>query len=76
VTRETVEGKARRYLCEGRLVVLGVDGNSVTATCRGQGEIYQLGHDLERGWWCTCAARRTCAHLIALMSVTIRRRPA
>jgi uncharacterized Zn finger protein len=76
MTREALDAKARRYLGEGRLVVTHVLGDDVTATCRGQGEIYQLGHDLKRGWWCTCAARRICAHLIALMSVTIRRQGA
>jgi hypothetical protein len=68
MTRETTESKARRYLTEARLIV--------TATCRGQGEQYDLGHDPARGWWCDCPARRSCAHLIALQSVTVRRRRA
>jgi uncharacterized Zn finger protein len=76
MTRETIEAKARRYLAEARLIVTAVEGDLVTATCRGQGEQYALGHHPARGWWCTCAARSRCAHLIALMSVTIRRRPA
>ena len=76
MTRETIESKARRYLAEARLTVTAVDGDLVTATCRGQGEQYDLGYDPARGWWCTCAARGRCAHLIALMSVTIRRRSA
>jgi hypothetical protein len=75
--RETVEAKAHRYLAEGRLVVTKVDADLVTAYCRGQGELYQLGHDPGRGWWCNCPVRTDrCAHLIALQTVTIRRAPA
>jgi hypothetical protein len=33
--RESVDAKARRYLAEGRLVVLQVDGDSIAAECRG-----------------------------------------
>jgi len=73
--RESVEDKARRYLCEARLTVTAVDGDTVTAVCRGSGEIYECGHDPARGWHCSCPARR-CAHLLALQSVTIRRRSA
>ena len=69
MSRET----AVRYLSEGRIVT-GVDGDQVTATCRGDGEVYQLGHEARRGWWCSCPVRSDrCAHLIALRSVTIRR---
>lgn len=68
--REDVEAKARRYLVEGRLVVSAITGDDITATCRGQGGSYDLGHD--GGWWCSCPARRRCAHLIALQLVTCR----
>jgi len=76
--RETIAAKAQRYLAEGRLVVTRVDGDLVQAECRGTGEVYSLGHDPARpgGWWCLCPAPRRCCHLIALQSVTIRRRPA
>lgn len=73
MTRETITAKSHRYLAEGRLVVTRVDGNHVTAYCRGHGEQYDLGHDPGRGWWCSCPARGDCAHMLALMSVTIRR---
>jgi uncharacterized Zn finger protein len=75
--RETVTAKAARYLAEGRLVVTGVDGDHVTATCRGSGEgCYQLGHRAG-GWWCSCPVRGTrCCHLLALQLVTVRRRAA
>jgi hypothetical protein len=73
MTRETVDAKARRYLCEGRLIVTKVDGDHVMACCRGQGSVYRLGHEPGRGWFCDCSARGTCCHLVALMAVTIRR---
>ncbi len=68
--RESAEVKGRRYLTEGRLHVVGTDGDSVVATCRGNGHLYRLGHD-RRGWWCNCPARGRCSHLWALMSVTV-----
>jgi len=73
MTRETVQAKASRYLAEGRLIVTAVDGDHVTAACRGNGEVYQLGHEPGRGWWCSCSARTdACAHLTALRLVTVR----
>ena len=74
MSRETVAEKAKRYLCEGRLIVVGVDDDWVRATCRGSGEVYELGHAPGRGWWCSCPAKTArCAHLVALQSVTVRR---
>jgi uncharacterized Zn finger protein len=74
VTRETAAAKAARYLGEGRLVVTAVRGDHVTAACRGDGELYELGHQPGRGWWCTCPARGDrCCHLTALRLITIRR---
>jgi hypothetical protein len=74
MTRESAEAKANRYLCESRLTVVLVDRDTVRATCRGSGELYELGHTPGRGWWCSCPVRSDrCAHLIALRSVTVRR---
>lgn len=74
MTRETTAGKAGRYLVEGRLIVIGVDGDQVTAACRGDGEVYRLGHAPGRGWHCSCPVRSDrCAHLAALRLVTVRR---
>lgn len=74
MTREASDVKARRYLCEARLTVVLVNADTVRATCRGTGEVYQLGHEPGRGWWCECPARRDCcAHLLALQAVTVRR---
>lgn len=73
--RENAEAKARRYLTEARLLITQLDGDTVTATCRGSGEIYQLGHDPETGWHCDCPAHSDgCSHLQALQLVTVRRR--
>jgi hypothetical protein len=74
VTRETIEVKARRYLGEGRLAVTHVLGDHVAAVCQGETGTYELGYTPARGWWCDCAARRECAHLVALQLVTVRRR--
>jgi hypothetical protein len=73
MTRESVAAKAARYLQEGRLIVTSVNGDRVTAWCRGDGEVYELGHDLARGWYCGCVARTDCSHLTALRLVTTRR---
>jgi hypothetical protein len=70
VTREDAAAKGRRYLVEGRLVVEAVDGNHIAASCRGNGALYQLGY-VRGGWHCDCPARSRCAHLVALMTVTV-----
>lgn len=74
MSRETVAEKSARYLREARLVVTFVQGDQVAARCRGDGEIYHLGHDPRRGWFCSCPAKADrCCHLEALRLVTIRR---
>jgi uncharacterized Zn finger protein len=71
--KENAAAKGQRYLCEARLIVEHVDGSSVQAICRGNGDVYHLGYQGGR-WSCTCPARGRCAHLNTLMLVT--RRPA
>jgi hypothetical protein len=71
--RENAQDKGRRYAGEGRLIVELVDGSSIQAICRGNGDVYHLGYEGGR-WSCTCPAKRRCAHLYALQLVT--RRPA
>jgi uncharacterized Zn finger protein len=73
MTRETVRAKAARYLTEARLTVTYVSGDEVAARCRGDGELYELGHNPAQGWWCSCAARSDCCHLVALRLVVVRR---
>jgi uncharacterized Zn finger protein len=71
VRRENVNDKAERYLREGRLRVVRVDGNLIVAKCRGGGIIYDLGFDPKlQQYRCTCPARGPCAHLVALQRVT------
>jgi hypothetical protein len=67
--RENATTKARRYLTEGRLIINKLEPAGVTATCRGDGQIHLLGWRPDQGWWCTCPARGTCSHLLALRSV-------
>jgi uncharacterized Zn finger protein len=74
VTRESAGVKAVRYLAEGRLTITLVSGDTIRATARGDGQVYSLGFDLRRLWWCDCAARTDqCCHLAALRLVTCRR---
>jgi uncharacterized Zn finger protein len=71
---EDAAAKGRRLLTDGRLLVERVEGDLIVARCRGDsGSIYTLGFDPSRAdWFCTCAARRRCSHLIALMLVVVR----
>lgn len=68
--RENAACKGRRYLLEGRLIVTAVDAMGIEASCRGAGEVHQLGYRRGR-WWCSCPARGTCSHLTALQLVTV-----
>lgn len=70
--RESAFNKARRYLTEGRLLVVAVNENRIDALCRGDGRIYSLGLNPGGVWSCDCPARTDqCAHLRALRLVTI-----
>jgi hypothetical protein len=68
---ETIGAKGRRYLTEGRLLVIEVGPAVVHATCPGDGAVHRLGW--WRGCWgCSCPAGRfgrQCAHLAALRLV-------
>ena len=67
---ENVQTKGRRYITEARLLIEHVDRQTVRASCRGNGAIYELGYDNGR-WFCTCAALGRCSHLVALQLVTV-----
>ena len=61
--------KADRFLLEGRLRVLSVDGNEILAQVKGDsGVIYQVIHSHGQ-WACSCPARVDCSHLRALQRV-------
>lgn len=71
--RETTAAKAARYLTEARLTITAVSGDLVHAVCRGDGQVYNLGHQPGRGWHCDCPARGDgCCHLVALRLVAVR----
>jgi len=66
--RESAATKGRRYLTEGRVVIEVVGPGHVSAVIRGEGAIYRTMYS--RGaWWCSCPARRDCAHIRALKLV-------
>jgi uncharacterized Zn finger protein len=73
VTRENVQVKGRRYLCEARVHVVNVTGHTVTAAVRGGGAVYRTTHDRRLGWRCSCPARGECAHIVAVALVTVVR---
>ena len=63
--REAARDKGTRYLTEGRLILILVEGDRVLATCRGEGALYRLGYAGGR-WWCACPAKsENCAHVFA-----------
>jgi hypothetical protein len=76
MARENAATKARRYLCEGRLVVTEVDGETVHATCRGDGLIHSVEHTRRRGWRCSCPAATACSHILATRLVVATNREA
>lgn len=68
MNRENAATKGKRYLVEGRLMILHVGPSRVIARCRGTGVVHDLGF-LNGRYFCSCAARSTCSHLHALQSV-------
>ena len=75
--REAAHDKGRRYLTEGRLLLVSVSDDEIAARCRGDGEVHRLGFNGADRWWCSCEARTDkCAHLVALRLVCIRQREA
>jgi uncharacterized Zn finger protein len=72
--RENAATKGRRYVTEGRLTVRAISPGTTEATCRGDsGVVYTLGFDARRDY-CDCPARGRCAHLVALLLVTLHPR--
>ena len=64
--------RGRRYLTEGRLTILAMDGLRVRALCVGHRSDYELGYDAGEGWWCSCGSLGDCAHVVALRLVVER----
>jgi uncharacterized Zn finger protein len=72
MSRETDESKGRRYVQDGRLVVLRAARDQVDAICRGSGEFHRISY--RRGdWACSCPARGVCSHLVAVQLCTAPR---
>lgn len=70
MARESAAAKARRYLAEGRIIVIAAEVGRVEARCRGSGVVHRLGYRSGE-WSCSCPARTDgCAHLLALRLVT------
>jgi hypothetical protein len=70
--RGDVEVKGRLLLSEGRLIVDVVNGEAVSARCRGDSaRVYKLGWHRHGGWHCNCAAIGRCSHTVALQLVTL-----
>lgn len=69
--RENAEAKARRYLGEARLTVRRITEQSVHATGRGSGAVWDVTWSVGAGWRCRCPARGACAHVRALQSVVV-----
>jgi hypothetical protein len=77
--RESAANKANRYLRERRLTVDVVSPTLIAATCRSDGIVHECGWTPQLGWACSCPGfrfGRRCAHVIALMAVTVREGPA
>ena len=71
-SRESAATKGRRYIVEGRLTISCIHRGRVWASCRGDGQTYDLGYTHAR-WFCSCPARTIdCAHLRALRLVVDR----
>ena len=73
--RENAAGKGRRYLTEGRVLVLSVTADSVSAVARGDGALHRVDYDPRRGWRCSCPAIGRCCHLLAIGLVVAVGRP-
>jgi hypothetical protein len=70
--RETIAGKAARYLAEGRVTVTRVDGDLADAVVRGDSGEHHVSHD-PAGWHYSCPAYGRCSHVEALRLVTVSR---
>lgn len=69
-SREGAAAKSRRYLAEGRVVILIAEPGRVVAQVRGDGAVYLCGYEAGE-WSCPCRARTDqCAHLVATRLVT------
>ena len=67
--REDFQAKARRLLCEGRVVIDLARGRYIRAYVRGDsGTFWEVIHD-KGVWSCPCPSSR-CSHVLAAQLVT------
>jgi uncharacterized Zn finger protein len=64
MVRENAAAKAKRYLGEGRVILVHVSQGKVSARVRGDGAVWDVTF-MNGQWVCTCPARSRCSHLIA-----------
>jgi uncharacterized Zn finger protein len=70
MVRENAEQKAKRYLGEGRLQLIGMSNDRVLAQVRGDGRTYLVRFE-DDVWSCPCPALTDqCSHLKALRLIT------
>ena len=63
--RENAASKARRYLAEGRVVLVRVTDSTALARVRGGGAVHTVSAS-PAFWSCSCPAKGRCAHELAL----------
>jgi len=67
--RENAQAKARRLLCEGRVVIDLARGRYIRAYVRGDsGTFYEIVHD--KGTWSYPCPSSRCSHVLAVQLVT------
>ena len=71
--RESAFEKSRRLLTEGRVRLLAVDNNHLSAEVRGDSaKVYVVSHEPGEEWMCDCASYgRRCSHIQAVQLVTV-----
>lgn len=76
MTRESLDQKAARYLCEGRIRLVRVEGDHIDATVSGDAaSLYVVTHR-PSGWRCSCVATVVrCSHVAAVALVTLAPEP-
>lgn len=74
MTRENATTKGHRLLVEGRVAVESAGPGFIVCAVRGSGEFHRVTYG-RGGWACSCAARSTCSHLVAVQLVAAVRRP-
>ena len=67
--RESAYVKSRRYLVEGRVILVRVTTSTALAHVRGDGAVHTV-IAAPHIWTCTCPARGRCCHQLAVGLVT------